>query len=75
MENKNEISEHEALNGCTKKIKFMQVCENGKAEPTEMNVKIPKEIQKGQSIILYNQGNYIKELNKRSNIIIEIEIK
>ena len=70
-----QISEQEAINGCTKKIKFMQICENGKTEPTEMDVKIPKGIQKGQSIILYNQGNYIKELKKRSNMIIEIQIK
>ena len=70
-----QISEQEALNGCIKKIKFMQICENGKAEPNEMNVKIPKGIKKDSSIIFYDQGNYIKELNKRSNIIIGIEIK
>ena len=70
-----QISKQEALNGCTKKIKFMQICENGKAKQSEMDVKIPKGIQKGQSIVYYNQGNYIKELEKRSNIIIRIEIK
>ena len=70
-----QISKKEALTGCTKKIKFLQVSENGKAKTTEMDVKIPKGIQKGQSIVYYNQGNYIKELNKRGNIIIGIEIK
>ena len=57
-----QISEQEALNGCTKKIKFMQICENGKAEPNEMNVKIPKGIKKDSSIIFYDQGNFIKEV-------------
>ena len=70
-----KISEQEAINGCTKKIKFIQVCENGKKKTTEMDVKIPKGIKKDSSIIFYDQGNYIKELNKRSNIIIRIEIK
>ena len=69
-----QISEQEALNGCTKKIQFMQICENGKTESNELDVKIPKGIKKDSSIILYNQGNYIKELNKRSNIIIKIEV-
>ena len=70
-----QISEQEALNGCTKKINFMQICENGKAEQTELDVKIPKGIKKDSSIIFNNQGNYIKELEKRSNLIIKIEIK
>lgn len=70
-----KISEQEAINGCNKKIKFIQICENGKKKATEIDVKIPKGIKKDSSIILYNQGNYIKELNKKSNIIIGIEIK
>lgn len=70
-----KISEQEALNGCTKKIKYNYLREDGKKENNIINVKIPKGIQKGQSIIYYDQGNYIKEINKRSNIIIEIQIK
>ena len=70
-----KISEKEALDGCTKKIKYNYICENGKKENNIINVKIPKGIQKDQSIILYGDGNYIKELDKRSNIIIKVEIK
>ena len=70
-----KISEQEALDGCTKKIKYNYICENGKKENNIINVKIPKGIQKGQSIIVYGDGNYIKKLDKRSNIIIKVEIK
>ena len=69
-----KISKEEALNGCTKKVTYKQIDENGEKNKNILDVKIPKGIQKGQSIIYYDQGNYIKELNKRSNIIIEIEI-
>ena len=70
-----KISEKEALDGCTKKIKYNYIREDGEKENNIINVKIPKGIQKNQSIILYGDGNYIKELYKRSNIIIKVEIK
>ncbi len=70
-----KISEQEALNGCTKEIKYKQICEDGKKENNIINVKIPKGIQKGQSIILYNNGNYVTEKNQMGNVIIKIEIK
>ena len=70
-----KILEEEALNGCTKKINYNYIREDGKKENNIINVKIPKGIQKGQSIIFYGDGNYIKELDKRSNIIIKVEIK
>ncbi len=70
-----QISKQEALDGCTKQVKYKQTDENEKENKNIIDVKIPKGIQKGQSIIYYNQGNYIKELETRSNIIIEIEIK
>ena len=69
------VTHQEALNGCTKKIKYNYICEDGKKKNNIINVKIPKEIQKGQSIVIYGNGNYIKELDKRSNIIIKIEIE
>ena len=62
------------MDGCTKKIKYNYIREDGKKENNIINVKIPKGIQKGQSIIFYGDGNYIKELDKRSNIIIKVEI-
>lgn len=70
-----KISKQEALNGCIKKIKYNQIDENGEENKNTIDVKIPKEIKNNQSIICYNQGNYIKELETRSNIIIKIEIK
>ena len=70
-----KISEQEALDGCTKKIKYNCIREDGKKENNIINVKIPKGIQKDQSIVIYGDGNYIKELDKRSNIIIKVEIK
>ena len=69
-----KISKQEALNGCNKKIKFKQICENGKKEQNTLDIKIPKGIQNNQSIVYYNQGNYIKEYDKMSNIIIKIDI-
>ena len=70
-----KISKQEALKGCNKKIKFKQICENGKKEKNMINLKIPKGIQNNQSIILYNQGNYIKEKDKISNIIVNVKIQ
>lgn len=70
-----QLSEQEAIDGCTKKIKFMQICENGKIETNEIDVKIPQGIKNASSIVCYGQGNYIKEQNKRSNVIIKVEIK
>ena len=69
------ITDQEALNGCIKKIKYNPIDENGKKNENTLDVKIPKGIQNNQSIVYYNEGNYIKELKTRSNIIIEIEIK
>lgn len=58
--------------GCIKKVKYKRINENGKKEENEILVKIPKEMKAGQRIIMYGQGNYVKELNKNSNLIIEI---
>ena len=70
-----KISKQEALNGCIKKIKYKQICEDGKKRLNIINLKIPNIIQNNQSIILYNNGNYVKEKNQMSNVIIKIEIK
>lgn len=69
-----KISKQEALNGCTKKIKYKQICEDGKERQNMIDLKIPNAIQNNQSIVLYNNGNYIKEKNQMSNVIIKIEI-
>ena len=69
------ITKQEALSGGIKKIKYNQICENGKKEKNIIDVKIPKGIQNNQKIIIYNNGNYVKNENKMSHLIIKIEIK
>lgn len=68
-----KIAKKELQKGCMKKIKYNRINENGKKETNVIDVKIPSEIQTGQKIIIYGQGNYIKELNKNSCLIIEIK--
>ena len=70
-----KISKQEALNGCIKKVKYNQISENGKKQKNMLNVKVPKEIENNQKIIIYNKGNYIEQKNKWSNVIITIYIK
>ena len=70
-----KISKNEALNGCTKKIKYNQIFENGKKHKNTLDVKIPKGIKSNEKIILYNKGNYIESKHKRSSVVITINIK
>ena len=70
-----KISKNEAINGCTKKIKYNQISENGKKQKNIINVKIPKEIKNNQKIIIYNKGNYMEQKNKWSSVVITINIK
>ncbi len=67
-----KITKEEANKGCMKKIKYTRINENGKKVTNEIEIKIPKGIQKGQEIILNGEGNYIKDLNKNSNLIVKI---
>lgn len=70
-----KITEKEALNGCMKKIKYKQLNSEGKQELNTINLKIPQNIKDGQKIILYNDGNYIKEKDSMSKVIVEIKVK
>ncbi len=67
------ITEDEANNGCMKKIKFNRININGKKEVNEIFIKIPAGIKRGENIIMYGEGNYIKELNINSDLIVEIK--
>ena len=66
------ITKEEANKGCIKKIEYTRINENGKNVVNDIEIKIPKGIQKGQEIILFGEGNYIKELNRNSNLIVKI---
>lgn len=70
-----KIKENSINKEYIKKIKYNRVNKNGKKEVNEILVKIPIGIEAGQSIILYGKGNYIKELNKNSNLIVQIKLK
>lgn len=65
--NKNEIVE-----GLEKTIIFKRTLENNKTEKAKLNIKIPSNIQNGQSIIIYGEGNRTNELI--GNLIVKIEI-
>ena len=67
-----KITKKEMQEGCTKKIKYNRINENGKQESNIIDIKIPSQVQIGQRIIIYGQGNYIKELNTSSDLIVEI---
>lgn len=69
------VTNKEALNGCVKKVKYNQICENGKKQKNIISVKIPKGIQNNQRIIIHNNGNYVKAENRMSDLIIKVEIK
>ena len=66
------ITKDEINKGRMKKIKYKRINETGKKEQNEILIKIPEDIKVGQSIIMFGQGNYIKELDKNSNLIIKI---
>lgn len=68
-----EISKEEALFGCSKNIKYTSINSKGEREVNQINIEIPKDIEDEQSIILYNCGNYIKEENRRSDLVVKIK--
>lgn len=69
-----KITEEELTKGSTKIIKYNQINEVGKKKENEILLKIPQNIKEGQKIILHNQGNYIKEENKWSHLIVEMSV-
>ena len=70
-----KISKDEALVFCMKKIKYKQINQKGIKEIKKFDLKIPSNIKDGQSILLHNEGNYIKEKNVISDVVVEIKVK
>lgn len=48
---------------------------NNKQNFKKIEVKIPSDIKEEQKIIIHESGNYIKEKNKYSNLVINILVK
>ena len=69
------MNPNELKNGCTKNIKYKFRDKNNRNIIKRIEVKIPKNIQEGQKIIIYGCGNYIKERNQYSNLVINIVMK
>lgn len=70
-----KISKDKALEGCMKKIKYKQINQKGIKEIKKIDLKIPSNIKDSQSIVLHNEGNYIKEKNVISDVVVEIKVK
>ena len=70
-----KISKEDALNGTIKNIEYKSINQKGEKITNKINLKIPSNIKNGQSIILRDCGNYIKEQDERSNLVINIIIK
>lgn len=70
-----KLNPNELKNGCTKNIKYKFRDKNNRNIIKRIEVKIPKNIQEGQKIIIYGCGNYIKERNQYSNLVINIVMK
>lgn len=70
-----KLNLNELKNGCTKNIKYKFRDKNNRNIIKRIEVKIPKNIQEGQKIIIHGCGNYIKERNQYSNLVINIVMK
>lgn len=79
LNNKNNIyikctlNKSEIIEGLEKTVTFKRKLENNKTEKAKINIKIPINIQNGQSIIIYGEGNCTKE--NFGNLIVIIEVK
>lgn len=67
-----KITKDEANKGCIRKIRYNRITTKETTESNEIFTKIPKGTKVGQNIVIYGEGNYVKELNKNSDLIIEI---
>jgi hypothetical protein len=70
-----KISKEESVNGCNKEIEYKVIEQNGEKRKNKIKVNIPKNIQDESNIILRGAGNYIKNQDKRSNLVIKVKIK
>ena len=73
-----KINKMEAKNGCRKSIKIIRneydkIANQFKKRKVNVEINIPKEIQDGQSLIIYGEGNQDSNLN-RGNLIVKIKL-
>ena len=69
------MNQYELKNGCKKIIKYKFRNKANKKITKKLEVKIPKDIKEEQKIIIHESGNYIKEKNKYSDLVINILMK
>ena len=70
-----KLNKTEAKNGCKKIIKYKLKEKNNKQTFKKIEVKIPSDIKEEQKIIIHGCGNYIKEKDKYSDLVINILVK
>lgn len=70
-----KLNQYELKNGCKKTIKYKFKNKANKKITKKLEVKIPKDIKEEQKIIIHESGNYIKEKNKYSDLVINILVK
>ena len=70
-----KLNQYELKNGCKKIIKYKFRNKANKKITKKLEVKIPKDIKEEQKIIIHESGNYIKEKNKYSDLVINILVK
>ena len=70
-----KLNQYEIKNGCKKIIKYKFRDKANKKITKKLEVKIPKDIKEEQKIIIHESGNYIKEKNKYSDLVINILVK
>lgn len=67
-----KLNKEDLKNGCTKIIKYKSKDKYNKIIARKIEVKFPPCISEGQKIIISGCGNYKKENNSYSNLIITI---
>ncbi len=70
-----KLTKENLKNGCTKIIKYKSIDKNNKRISKKIEVKFPKQLSVGQKVIIAGCGNYIKENNAYSNLVITVEGK
>ncbi len=68
-----KLSKEDLKNGCTKVIKYKATEKNDKKNSKKIKIKIPPNMSAGQKIIISNCGNYVKESDSYSNLVITIK--
>lgn len=69
-----KLNKNNLKNGCTKVIKYKSKNKYNKIITRKIKVKFPPGISKGQKVIIKGCGNYKKESNSYSNLVINVDI-